>query len=163
MSRADLTAARWLGLALAVVIAVGMDLILGMLQATPTPFDATSAEGIFPILAAAPFGWLLGPAAARARRLGGVAIVMKMAIGVMILGDVLMVIAMALGSVVESATSYPLVDMGAGLLLMSLVGAVIVGPFVVATLTLPASVVWIVAFRIAWAGLRPDAGEAMAV
>jgi hypothetical protein len=60
-----------------------------------------------------------------------------------------------LGSLPDASTTYPLVDIGAVLVLMSLVGAMIVGPFVVVLLTLPASVVWFVVFRIAWTRVRP--------
>src|SRR5438034_955172 len=100
-SPAALAAARWLGLALAVAVAV---------------------------LAAAPFGWLLGPAAARARRLGGASIVVGMAVGVMILGDILTVAVIALASVLGSGTSYPSGDIAASLVVLSLVGAMVVGP-----------------------------------
>src|SRR6266511_3518463 len=120
MSRAELTNARWLGLVVAVAVAAGVVAIVGILQPISAPLEDTNgfmvgAAGIVPVLAAAPFGWLLGPAAAKARPLGIAGIVVAMAIGVMI-----------------------------------------VGPVVVALLTLPASVVWIVAFRVAWTRVRPD-------
>jgi hypothetical protein len=161
ISRAELTTARWLGLVVAVAVAAGVVAIVGILQPTSAPLEGTNgfavgAAGIVPVLAAAPFGWLLGPAAAKARPLGAAGIVVAMAIGVMILGDILTVLAIVLGSVVASGTSNSLVDIGAGFVVLSLVGAVIVGPVVVALLTLPASVVWIVAFRVAWTRVRPD-------
>jgi hypothetical protein len=161
LSPAEVTAARWLGLALAVAVAAGADLIVAILNPSVWPLDATGsialyAGGVIPFLAAAPFGWLLGPAAARSRRLGGASIVVGMAVGVMILGDILMVAVIVLASILESGTSYPSGDIAAGLVAMSLVGAMVVGPFVVALLTLPASVAWIVAFRIAWPAVRPE-------
>src|SRR5881409_1300804 len=83
-SPAALAAARWLGLALAVAVAAGADLIVAIIKPSIWPLDATGsialyAGGVVPVLAAAPFGWLLGPAAARARRLGGASIVVGMA------------------------------------------------------------------------------------
>jgi hypothetical protein len=161
-SRVELATARRLGLVLAVAVAAGADLIVSLIKPTTSPFDATGgfvlvAGGIVPMLAAAPFGLLLGPVTARARPLGGAAIVATMAVGVMILGDILTVVFIALESVLGSGASYPPGEFAAGLVAMSVVGAVVVGPFVVALLTLPASVAWIVAFRIAWAGVRPKA------
>jgi hypothetical protein len=163
-SRAELAAARWLGLALAVAVAAGADLIVAILKPSVWPLDATGsialyAGGVVPVLAAAPFGWLLGPVAARARRFGGASIVVGMAVGVMILGDVLTVIVIGLGSVLESGTSYPSGDIAAGLVAMSVVGGMVVGPFVVVLLTLPASVAWIVAFWIAWPAVRPETSD----
>jgi hypothetical protein len=160
-SRAELAAARRLGLALAVAVAAGADLVVTILKPSVWPLDATAsialyAGGIIPVLAAAPFGWLLGPPAARARRLAGASIVVAMAVGVMILGDILTVAAIDLASVLESGTTYPSGDIAASLVAMSLVGAMVVGPFVVALLTLPASVAWIVAFRVAWPAVRPE-------
>jgi hypothetical protein len=160
LSRAEHVAAKWLGLVLAIVVGAGVDLIVAILQPSAAPFDATGglalgADGIVPILAAASFGWLLGPPAARVRCRGGVAVVVAMAIGVMILGDIITVVGAVLGSLPDASTTYPLVDIGAVLVLMSLVGAMIVGPFVVVLLTLPASVVWFVVFRIAWTRVRP--------
>jgi hypothetical protein len=159
-SRSELVAARRLGLVLAIAVAAGLDLIVSIIQPTTSPLDTASgfvlgAFGIVPILAAAPFGWWLGPAAARTRRLGAAGVVVAMAIGVMIMGDILTVTGIALGSMFASGASYPAGELAAGLVGMSLVGAMVVGPFVVALLTLLASVAWIVAFRIAWTGVRP--------
>jgi len=161
-SRSELVAARRLGLVLAVAVAAGLDLIVSVIQPTTSPLDTASgfvlgAFGIVPILAAAPCGWWLGPAAARTRRLGAAAIVMAMAIGVMIMGDILTVTGIALGSMFASGASYPAGELAAGLVGMSLVGAMVVGPFVVALLTLPASIAWIVAFKIAWTVVRARA------
>jgi hypothetical protein len=169
-SRSELVAARRLGLLLAVAVAAGIDLIVSIVQPTTSPLDTASgfvlgAFGIVPILAAAPFGWWLGPAAARTQRLGAAAIVVAMAIGVMILGDILTVAGIALGSMFASGATYPAGELAAGLVGMSLVGAMVVGPFVVAMLTLPASVAWIVAFRITWTVVRPggrSSGDVMA-
>ncbi len=160
-SPAEVAAARRLGLVLSVAVAVGVDIVVSMLHPEKSPFDATGGivlhgRGIVTILAAAPFGWLLGPAAARARPAGGAAIVIAMAVGVMILGDILTVIGIALGSLIESGASYPSGDIAAGLVTISLIGATVVGPFVVALLTLPAAIAWIVAFRVAWVAVRPD-------
>jgi hypothetical protein len=158
-SRREVIAARRLGLVLAVAVAAGIDLIVTVVQPTTSPLDTASgfvlgAFGIVPILAAAPFGWWLGPATARTQRMGAAAIVVAMAIGVMILGDILTVTGIALGSMLGSGATYPAGELAAGLVGMSLVGAMVVGPFVVALLTLPASVAWIVAFRIAWTRVR---------
>jgi len=159
-SRSELVAARRLGLVLAIAVAAGLDLIVSVIQPTTSPLDTASgfvlgAFGIVPILAAAPFGWWLGPAAARTGHVGAAAIVVAMAIGVMIVGDILTVTGIALGSMFASGASYPAGELAAGLVGMSLVGAMVVGPFAVALLTLPASVAWIVAFRIAWTVVRP--------
>jgi hypothetical protein len=159
-SRSELVAARRLGLVLAIAVAAGLDLIVSVIQPTTSPLDTASgfvlgAFGVVPILAAAPFGWWLGPAAARTQRLGAAAVVVAMAIGVMIMGDVLTVIGIALGSMFASGASYPAGELVAGLVGMSLVGAMVVGPFMVALLTLPASLAWIVAFRISWSRVRP--------
>jgi len=169
-SRTELVAARRLGLVLAIAVAAGLDLIVSVIQPTTSPLDTASgfvlgAFGIVPILAAAPFGWWLGPAAARTRRMGAAAIVVAIAIGVMILGDILTVTGIAVGSMFASGATYPAGQVAAGLVGMSLVGAMVVGPFVVALLTLPASVAWIVAFKIAWTVIRPrarTAGDVMA-
>jgi hypothetical protein len=159
-SRSELATARRLGLILALAVAAGLDLIVSIVRPTTSPLDTASgfvlgASGIVPVLAAAPFGWWLGPAAARAQRVGAAAIVVGMAIGVMILGDILTVTGIALGSMFASGATYPAGELAAGLVGMSLVGALVVGPFVVALLTLPASVAWIVAFRIAWTVVWP--------
>ncbi len=160
-SRAELAAAQRLGLVLAVAVAAGVDLVVAILHPTTSPFEATGGfvlygGGVVTILAAAPFGWLLGPAAARARPARGAAIVTAMAVGVMIVGDILTVFGIALASFLESGAPYPSGDIAAGLIVMSLVGAMVVGPFVVALLTLPAAIAWIVAFHIAWATVRPE-------
>jgi hypothetical protein len=159
-SPVDVAAARRLGLVLAVAVAAGVDLIVSIIQ-PPTPQDAAGsfvlfAGGIIPILAAAPFGWLLGEPAARTRSSRGAAIVVGMATGAMVLGDILTVSFIALRSVLESGASHPTGELAAGLIVMSVVGAMVLGPFVVALLTLPAAIAWLVAFRVAWTAIRPD-------
>jgi hypothetical protein len=160
-------AARHLGLALALVVAVGCDAIaltvMALIGSGASPDDVAPSDLVtivqanlwllLPVLAAAPWGWLLAP---RLIRNGGrsiVGTVSLMAIMTMLLGDA--IVSTTWGIL---ATNGVTADYGAsdgmaivGVPFIAVLGAIFYGPFVVLFATLPAAAVWVLSFRIAWA------------
>lgn len=147
MEPADRRAAQQLGLGLAVAVAVFCDLV-GLLflaiagqnwaGASPNPDLAVLfLAACVPVAAAAPFGWGLAPSLTRARLRGKIAITLLMAASTVLLGDVLVSAGLSMASGL------------AGFPVLLLFGFVF-GLFVFVFATLPAAVVWVCMFRLAW-------------
>lgn len=160
LSTSERAMARRLGLGLAVAVAFGCDLVVGVIRGSGDSSEAGWPDqavglmvGLLPILAAAPFGWLLGPRLARAHLPGKVGVAVAMSVLTMLLGDVLYVVgATTLSSVAAGDPSEP-INLP-GLLAFAVIGAILVGPFVIVLATLPAAVIWVCAFRLMWRSME---------
>jgi hypothetical protein len=148
--------AHRLGLALAIVVAFGCDLVVLVVSGNADerhygwpPMATELVVGILPIVAAAPAGWLLGPTLATARLPGKFGVALAMSIVTMLLGDIAYVLGATTFSSILAGHPSTSIDVP-GLVAIIVIGALFVGPFVIALATLPAAVIWVCAFRLAW-------------
>ncbi len=158
---AEVAEARHLGLTLGVLIALACDAVGILLAVASNPALLLSPSGglsdllvamvvgTVPVLAAAPVGWLVGPQVARSEPLGSVGAAVLLAIGTMLVGDVIVSSIWTLGAIASQrgGEATAAVDL---LVTLIILGAIVVGPLVIAFSTLPAAVVWVVAFRVVW-------------
>jgi hypothetical protein len=159
--------ARLLGLCTAVVVAIGWDslilawMALAVIQAIdqgrdPLGMDWVPAVQILleftvvAVLAAAPGGWLLGPAAISSIGHSRKAVIAAMGLGAVLIGDVVLSLGFALGPT-SGDNAFGPASLGSVASLI-VIGGVVVGPFVLAFVTLPSAVIWTELVGRAWSG-----------
>ena len=167
----DRRSARWLGLRTAILVAMGWDALilgyitLGVAQAVVQRRDplvdlVPSVQLVLAftavvVLAAAPGGWVLGPEAVASAGTSRKAVISAMAFGAVLIGDAVLSVGFALAPTPgDNAFGAP---SGGTFASLMVIGAVIVGPFVFAFVTLPSAAIWTDMVGRAWRRSHPSA------